>query len=191
MLSSDYYVTPPWAIRDFLRAWDRDTGIVTKLAKREALTLDPCAGGDKENAMSYPLVLEESGISPVTIDIREDSRATIIADYLQTDVEAKFDFIITNPPFNLAMEIIKKSLSDCVEGGFVVMLLRLNFYGAQSRAKWFTENMPELCYVHSRRLGFNPAYPNKTDSIEYMHAVWRKGHHPEFTQLRILPKGAS
>ena len=155
------------------------------------LILDPCAGGDDDYPqMSYPVVLEEwdfqHGEEVYTIDIREDSRAMLKTNYLEHTLEFKPDLIITNPPFYLALEVIEKALKDVKDYGYVVMLLRLNFFGSQKRCPWFKKHMPGMAYVHSKRLGFYPEHPRKTDSIEYMHACWQKGVRVDHTELRLI-----
>lgn len=98
-----------------------------------------------------------------------------------------YDVVLTNPPFALALEYIKKSLTVVKPGGFVVMLLRLNFFGSEDRNSFFLSgNMPQRGYVHSKRLGFTP--DGKTDSVEYCHFVWQKTGEPNHeTKLRVLP----
>lgn len=154
------------------------------------LILDPCAGGTQEKEdMSYPSALLKYTLdNPCvidTIDIRHDSCASTIGDYLKIDCAGKYDVIITNPPFSCALEIIQKALADVKDGGIVVMLLRLNFFGSQARQDWLQKNMPDYCYVHSKRMNFTG---KGTDSVEYMHAVWRKTKYgsPKFTALRII-----
>lgn len=182
----DYYVTPHWMIRDFLTAFEKDTEAVSQLAETGETILDPSAGGDAKNEMSYPAVLKEFGIHAETMDIRGDSPADIHGDYLEAKLERAPQLIITNPPFNLAMEFIEKALDDVEDGGLVVMLLRLNYFGTQKRQLFWQERMPMLTYVHSKRPGFDPARPGKTDSTEYMHAVWQKGTYPYLTNLRVI-----
>lgn len=149
--------------------------------------LDPCAGGDKEHGMSYPIAIDniiapEFGID--TLDIREDSLARIKGDYLNYECKNIYDIIITNPPFNVAMEIIKKALDDVSDYGYVVMLQRLNFMASKGRYKFFQQYMPEYIFIHSKRISF---LDNKaTDSIEYAHFVWRKGHCPNFSKSIVL-----
>lgn len=189
---SDYYITPLWAVRQFLKAYEDVTGYMSYLQDQSyedgpVIILDPCAGGDEKHPMSYPTVLREDWeIDPITIDARPNSRAEIIADYLETDVIEKFDLIITNPPFIIIEDIIEKALSDCKDGGHVVMLARLNYFGAQKRAVGFQENMPKYVFVHSKRMGFDPENPSDTDSVEYAHFVWIKGEQPDFTELRVI-----
>lgn len=152
-----------------------------------AAWLDPAAGGDATHPMAYPTVIREE-FDPIvldTMDIREDSGAFTKGDYLKTEVAKGFyDIIITNPPFGLAEEFIRKALEDVGDGGHVVMLLRLNFFGSKSRQPFFDEFMPKWAYVHRKRMGFTE--DGKTDSIEYMHAVWKKGENPKHTKLRII-----
>ncbi len=134
--------------------------------------------------MTYPAIIKEKlGIEVDTFDIREDSLAAIKGDYL-TNTMPGYDVIITNPPFYLALEIIKKALSEVNDNGYIVMLLRLNFFGSNARFDFFKEHLPTWCFVHHRRFSFTD--DGKTDSIEYMHAVWEKNHIPEFTKLKVI-----
>lgn len=175
---ADYYVTPVNEIKNFLDNFTKDEGI--NLSTMEIL--DPCAGGDLENNMSYPEALDN--IKVVTVDIREDSLASCIGDYRELTLFNKFDIIITNPPFNIALEIIQKALYDVKDGGYVIMLLRLNYFGSKSRYDFWKNNMPKYAYIHHKRMSFNKE--GGTDSIEYMHCVWKKGDNPEFTKLKII-----
>src|SRR6185436_12119156 len=92
------------------------------------------------------------------------------------------NIIITNPPFNLAQEIIEKALADVADDGLVIMLLRLNFFGSKGRAEFWKKHMPIKTFVHSQRMKFTNT--GGTDSIEYMHCVWLKGYNPEFVKLK-------
>lgn len=180
---SDYYVTPVEKIVEFLDAFT----VVEPSAFKDGWVLDPCAGGDEYNPPSYPVALREREIKELhTIDIRDDSFADEIGDYLSIEVTEKPKVIITNPPFNLAEPIIEKALTEVADDGFVIMLLRLNFYGGQKRYNgfWQRVGLPKYTFVHHRRMSFTP--DGKTDSIEYAHFVWQKGYRPEFTQLTVI-----
>jgi hypothetical protein len=208
-ISLDYYVTPLQSIRDFVKA-AREDGLLNDTTLS---VLDPCAGGDKGalftdgtqadsagNPMSYPTVLAEFGFKNIaTLDIRLDSLATMKGDYLamKETCRDKYDIIITNPPFNIALDIIKHALSQVKprneqvsiysvggQGGLVIMLQRLNFLGSQERSAWFKENMPAYIYVHSKRMRFRNTM--STDSIEYAHYVWLKDYHPQSAKLRVI-----
>lgn len=181
---ADYYVTPIKNINDFIVNFEKDYGSLG------SVLLDPCAGGDSINPMSYPTALQQNGYTSIdTLDLRSDSLAGIVgADYLTTDITNimanRPDCIITNPPFNMAIEIIQKALNDVDVGGYVVMLLRLNFFGSKGRKPFWTHNLPMCCYVHSERMRF--LNTGGTDSIEYMHCVWKKGTSFNSTELRII-----
>jgi hypothetical protein len=165
----DYYVTPIPEIVKFLDAWERSS--YPHILKEKKI-LDPCAGGDRIASMSYPSALERRGLTCDTVDIRQDSRAEIKQDYLKLSCKDVYDIIITNPPFYAISEIISKALTDVRPGGFVVMLLRLNYFGSQRRKEWWWFNRPSWIFIHSKRMSFTR--DGKTDSIEYMHCVWTK-----------------
>lgn len=232
----DHYITPRWAIREFLREWDADSGIPSMLARNPAaMVLDPCAGGstpehmiqllkaedairiqhqaqkikdrkpftpkhwDRINnhyweRMPYEEVLREWGIRPVTMDIREEAPLVDIhGDFLAPGIlnDGTYDLIISNPPFTLIYPFITRALQLLRPNGYLVYLLRLNYFGTQKRSEWFKDLMPGATYVHARRMSFDPI-TRSTDSVEYVHAVWRKpinGLHPKFTEMRIIPYG--
>lgn len=180
---ADYYITPVQTIQQFLRAFNE----VENVFQNEDITiLDPCAGGDIKNPMSYPEALVREGIDSrniSTVDIREDSLAEVKGDFLTLD-QGEFDVIISNPPFKSALEFIERSLQQTVEDGFVIMLLRLNFFETKTRKPFFDRHMPKYAFVHHARMSFTE--DGKTDSVAYMHCVWQKGHYPDYTELRII-----
>lgn len=180
--ASDYYVTPMPPIRDFLKAM-----VELGLGFLSGRILDPCAGGDPGHQMSYPLVLIEQGVDPddlSTIDIRQDSRAGLKQDYLECTALPSPHLIITNPPFMLAQEIILKAFQDVEPGGWVAMLLRLNFLGGQKRFVFWRRHPAKYIFVHHKRMSFTD--DRKTDSIEYAHFVWNQQSSEEPTKLWIL-----
>jgi hypothetical protein len=147
------------------------------------MILDPCAGGDENTLMSYPEAIKPYNGKIDTIDIREDSRAAIIADYILTDCKNKYDLIMTNPPYSLSLEIIKKAIDDVKMGGVVVMLEKLNFFGSKERKPFWDKFMPQYCFIHHKRMSFTG---KGTDSIEYCHMVWKKGLSPEYTLFKVI-----
>lgn len=181
---ADYYVTPPSDIQTFLDAFlaNHENIDLSKLA-----ILNPCAWGNPpDTPMSYPYVLETYHPKVlITNDIRKDSPAQYHEDFLSMPPPAipKYDIVITNPPFNLALDIIKKSLEFTVDWGYVIMLLRLNFFGSKNRKRFFEDTLPIETYVHHKRISFAKG---ATDSIEYMHCVWKKGINPPYTKLYVI-----
>ena len=183
---SDYYITPQYAIRDFLKEF-----IKCENLKIDTRFLDPCAGGDDENEMSYPKVLNEFGYTDIeTLDIRDDSKAEWKGDYTKSNIsdDKKYQIIITNPPFNGSIDIIKKALQHVEEYGFVIMLQRLNFMGGTTYKKdfWDEVGLPKYIFVHRKRMSF--LKNGQTDSIEYAHYVWQKIPLTklEFSRIKII-----
>lgn len=204
--AADYYVTPQKEIKLFLSHFLEDENIDRP---DRLYWLDPCAGGLKtddidiftnpENEMSYPAVIEkEFGSAVSTWDIREDSLAECKKDYLTNSIQDDMhDIIITNPPFYIAEKILEKALNDVQEGGYVILLLRLNFFGSQLRKPLFEKWMPKRCYVHHKRMNFITKKMNQDralqglpkltgDSIEYAHFVWQKGYKTEECLTKVI-----
>lgn len=194
---ADYYVTPKEEVEIFLEAFSDKAN----LQMAHYNYLDPCCGGDKDNGATYVEVLREKypEAEVCGIDIREDSKADVIMDYLSCEKENMDDhhIIISNPPFYLAEDFIRKSLELIDYGGYVVMLLRLNFFGSKQRKKLFEEFMPKYCFIHHKRINFIPqsmkdemkANGEKVpsgDSIEYAHFVWEKGGNNDFCKTYVI-----
>jgi hypothetical protein len=94
-------------------------------------------------------------------EIREDK------DYFDSRVMS--DLIITNPPFNIALDFLQKSLK---ESKTVVYLLRLNFLGSQKRKEFWQSNPPTHLFTLAKR----PSFTGKgTDATEYAWFVWDGG----------------
>lgn len=188
---SDFYITPQEPIKQFMTKFLEIENFI-----KDILILDPCAGGNDKYDMPYPSVLNKLGFHYIkTNDERINSRAFYSDDYLKEFKLKGFDLIISNPPFNLALEFISKALEDVSSNGFIVFLLRLNFFGSEKRKEFFKENMPKYCFIHSKRISFFPEDINidgkiykkgSTDSIEYAHFVWQKGHKTEFTKTYLI-----
>lgn len=176
--ADDYYVTPHWLIEDFLAAFSENCRFNFD-EQAYPLILDPSAGGCNKYEMSYPTVLEKHGFTVESWDIREDSRANLKGVNFLNVTSAllpKYDMLITNPPFNVAQEFTEHALEMVKEGGLVIMLQRLNWLGSQKRKPMWQKLPLAAVYVHSKRPGFDPQKPSKTDSTEYAHFVFCKGY---------------
>jgi len=144
---SDFYPTPNWCFETLPINFNN-----------YKTALEPCKGDGR--IVSF---LENKDITVDWCEIREG------LDFLEPDFDfGLYDLILTNPPFSLALEFIKKSLeiSDTV-----ILLLRLNFLGAQCRKEFWQNNEPDTLYILSKR----PSFTGKgTDSTEYAWFVWDK-----------------
>ena len=182
---ADYYKTPIKDIELFLHELNN----TIQLPWNSCKIIDPCAGGRTEphESMSYPEAIKNvfGDCNINCIDIREDSLAETKNNYLELDVKSfKPYIVITNPPFNQALPIIQKALDDVEDGGYVIMLLRLNFLETKARKEFFDNYMPQYIYVHHQRMSFIEG--KGTDSVAYAHYVWQKGNYPEFSMIKVI-----
>lgn len=146
----DFYPTPSTVTRAFLNAAGHRLP--------DGVWCEPCVGDGAIIDACADYHYHRSGISPtwVTFDIREvathelsDHHETL--DFLTLDLPPdSFDVIITNPPFFIAEEIIRKALSCATH---VAMLLPLAFTESRRREAFHAE-FPCDKYEMSRRASF-------------------------------------
>jgi hypothetical protein len=91
------------------------------------------------------------------------------------------DVVISNPPFGLAAQFIEHAFN--LTQRYVVMLLRVNYWGSEERHAFMSTNPPDT-YVLPNRAGFTA--DGKTDSIEYGWFVWDKTVKRECGKIRVL-----
>lgn len=147
-VENDNYPTPRWSIRRLLEGL-ADAGV--QLPRGE--WLEPCAGDGR-------IVEVVNSVIPVRnwslVEIRDTAAqlraiapgavVTAPKDYLK-DLVGRVDVAITNPPFVIAEDVIKKALT---EADWVVMLLRMNFLGSDGRANWLRNEMPDIYTLPDR-----------------------------------------
>lgn len=141
--------------------------------------LEPCAGEGaivrmlNSNFMIYKNDIDTKFDNPYHIDAGKQWHP----DWINVKT------VITNPPFNIALNVIQNALNNVEVGSEVIMLLRLNFLGSQERKPFFNENPPKEIFVLSKRPKF---YNGKTDSIEYAWFVWQKGYNEKMCYVEVL-----
>lgn len=151
----DFYPTPPEctiALLNFLKEYN------TKPYK-----VWECACGEGH----ITKVLKEKGIKVVSTDIITGT------DFLATDLpENDIDWIITNPPFNLAEEFIKhahalrkKSDNDL----YFAFLLKSQFWHSKKRYQLFEETNPSFVLP----LTWRPNFTGQGSSLlDMLWTVW-------------------
>jgi hypothetical protein len=83
-----------------------------------------------------------------------------------------FDLIVSNPPYFIAEEIIRKAWTMLNPGGSIVMLLRLSFMAGIKRYNGlWKEIWPHMVAVCSRRPSF---YGGGTNGTDYGVFYWEK-----------------
>ena len=165
--------------------------------------LEPCAG---DGEIIRTINNRRSDIQWSACELREEMRPylrplahekLIMGDLLERRLEdfggQHFDVAITNPPFNIAMPVLKK----CMElSKMTILLLRLNFWGSDERQP-FMEQFPPDCYVLPNRPMFSINKKGKpgTDSPEYAWMIWEspeyyegRSRHGDIRVLKRTPK---
>lgn len=129
--------------------------------------LEPCNG---EGAISKELV--NRGYKVITNDLDKSNEADTHFDLavpLNWMLIEDVDFIVTNPPFNLASEIISLAHQKAKRG--VIALLRLSFIEpCLNRSEFLTVNPPSQMIV-TPRISFTG---KGTDNITTAWFIWLK-----------------
>lgn len=105
---------------------------------------------------------------------------TEIIDFLQFNEKWRGD-IITNPPFQFAINFMKKGLEVIEEGNKLALFLPVRYLTGKARGKVFVEHPPKSVHVSSCTVSLkcarNGDFGLKTTSgaSEYMWVVWQKG----------------
>lgn len=178
----DFYPTPSWAVHRLLEVLPLPGG----------KWFEPCAG---DGAIIRAVQEVRKDISWLANEIQPEMKKELEKiqgvnlvtsdDFLKmpTILHSDCKVIITNPPFNFALECIQQSQKLQVD--YVVFLLRLNFLATKRRAKFMSENTPDV-YVLSQRPTFT--FNRERDSIDYAWFVWGPDHHPHRPgKLVIIP----
>lgn len=139
----DTYETPSWCVDMLLK-------IIP--IREDWKYLEPCrASGRIWNRMP---------IGSAWGEIREG------VDYLKTDYP-HVDCVITNPPFNLAVDFVEKAHKDA---DVSIMLMRLGFMGAIKRFEFWKEHKPTAIITMSKRPSFTE--DGHTDGTDYCWYVF-------------------
>lgn len=135
--------------------------------------LEPCAGMGHIRD-----VLVSNGYNVTATDLIYRG----VDDIKQEDVFNIKEFngdIITNPPYKIALPILKHCLDIIPTGNKVVMFLKVLFLDGKERKKFFEENPPKVIYVASGRLNCakNGDFDKYTSSaVAYAWFVFEKGY---------------
>lgn len=143
----DFYPTPEYAFKNLL-----------PMLPHESTYWEPACGDGR-------LVrwMNESGYKCAGTDL------ALGDDFLRDD--AKRDFIITNPPFSLALQFCEHALAHSSE---FLFLLPLNFLGSIKRRDWLSRHEPNAIFVIVPRpsFGLNKHGKKGTDANEYGWFYW-------------------
>lgn len=165
-VGKDYYATEPKAT-ELLLAEEAFSKKVWEPA---------CGGGHMAK------VLIEHGYDVRCTDITEREMGNVPydgnLDFLEYSGKFSGD-IVTNPPYKIALDFIKKAINVIKTGHKVAMFLKLQFLEGKSRKKFFSEHPPQTVYVSSSRLicaGNGDFEKYKSSVVAYAWFVWQKGY---------------
>lgn len=141
------------------------------LEKFDSNILEPCCG---EGYMSE--VLKSAGYNVTSSDLIDRGYGEVksLFDYEHFDGD-----VITNPPYKLALDCVKKSLDLVDDGHKVAMFLKIQFLESKTRKEFFEQCPPKVVYVASGRLScakngdFSRCAGN---AMSYAWFIWEKGY---------------
>ena len=181
----DFYETPKGLCKASLRRFVLDETNLDRYAPFMSV-LDPgCGSGVWESAL-YEMynvsVLDQLSLDGIDMQEKESNlcyTGWFVGDFLDFNISDKYDLVMGNPPYSLAEEFVRHSMSLIDDGGYVFFLLRLAFLESKKRHfGLFTEFQPKRVYVLSRRPSFFSSGNDgkkTTDALAYAMFLWQKG----------------
>ncbi len=174
--SLDFFPTPPWATRAFIRH--------VLDSSPSATAWDPaCGAGD----MALPLAEYFSSVT--ASDVHDYGWGHTVRDFLLFDADPPdADWIITNPPFRLGEAFALRALSLARVG--VAMLVRTAFLEGIGRYdRLFRPHPPQMVAQFVERV---PMVKGRLDqdastATSYAWLVWSRRHWGELTRFTWIP----
>jgi len=164
---NDYYATHPQAVDYLLKNFD-----IPKTTK-----IWECACG--EGHLSKRLT--ELGYNVYSTDIINRNFGEEMNFF---DFSEKLDdniLILTNPPYQLAMEFVLHALELLSENSYCIMFLKLTFLEGKKRfSELFRHHPPKTVLVFSKRMkcarnGIFKAGEDDNSAVAYCWYIWEKG----------------
>lgn len=153
---ADWYPTP-----------ENVTQVLLDRVSFEGAISEPCCGDG-----SLAKVMEDRGYHVIGTDLHD--RGYGIGHGKAFDIlkmkELPAPNVVTNPPFNIAAEIIDHVMS--LQPDKMALLLKASFWHAKSRQKLFEKYRPSRIYALTWRPDFLHL---KRPTMEVMWCVWEKG----------------
>lgn len=177
----DFYPTPDWAMEALLEESRFRLPIGSSVT-----ILEPCSG---DHALTKVLRKHRPESMIYTNDLDTAKPAEFHFDVAQPESWVKLpivDWVVTNPPFDLAMKILKNALLHAKLG--VAFLLRLSFLEPVAERAEFLHLQPPNGLQILPRISFTG--DGKTDSVTAAWLVWDKFNKEQWHSV-VLPKNES
>ncbi|KPH80737.1 hypothetical protein AE618_12235 [Bosea vaviloviae] len=168
--SLDFFPTPPWATRAFVRHVAPELGIL-----RTDIVWEPACG---EGHMAKPL--RETFRTVLASDIHPYGYGRV-ADFLamqSVDAQNVADLIATNPPFNQAVAFARQALRFAYRG--VALLVRTQWLHTIERYELFREFPPFVIAYYVERVPMHRGRwePEGSTATDYCWVCWKHGAEP-------------
>jgi hypothetical protein len=163
-IEADFYPTPISVIQTFLSHFKIKDGTI----------LEPCAGNG-----NFIKAIREFGYDNYIVanELRQEEKLRLYNsganeihtyNFLENKISEYPKTIITNPPYSLAEEFIKKC-KEQFPNAEIIMLLRLAFLESKKRYEFWQQYPVNKLYILSQR----PSFTGKgTDATAYAWFVW-------------------
>jgi hypothetical protein len=164
--SLDYFPTPPWATRALCEWIEKHVGTL-----KDQTCWEPACG---EGHMARPLS-EYFRLTEMS-DVHPYGYAEVIDFLFPYPNTAPADWVITNPPFRLAEQFIRRGLDVSTQG--VAMLVRTAFLEGVGRySSLFSPFPPSAILQFSERVPMHKGRldPEGSTATAYCWIVWLKG----------------
>ena len=165
---ADYYPTPAWATRALLH-YEKFQGVI----------VEPCCG---DGAMSE--VLRETGCRIVSSDLHDRGYGKLRDVF---SYESEVENIVTNPPFNIAEQIILHMM-PLFQRKMALFLLTAFLESVSRYNKIYAIHPPSRVHVFTKRVTLYPAsQPEKATggTTSYAWFVWER-EKPNKTELNWI-----
>lgn len=168
--SLDYFPTPPWATRAFLKEFL----LPRFIHEPEHVSVSEPACG--EGHMAH--VLREFFPTVHASDVWPYGHGAV-ADFLSEDTP-EVDWIITNPPFNRAAEFAERAMAGARPRARIgcALLLRLNWLQALERQELFRARPFYWLVIHHDRVPMHKGRwePAGTTMTPYAWVIWTRAY---------------
>lgn len=174
--SLDDFPTPPWATRALI-----EHILNNDPALKEQTCLEPACG------RGYMASALDEYFGQVQASDIHNYGYGCVNNFLLSDPDIKYDWLITNPPFNLAESFIRKGLPK-VKVGLAVLVRTMFIEGVGRHARLFSEKPPSIVAQFSERV---PIVRGRLDSSAssatgYAWLVWKTDSRDQ-TRLMWVP----
>jgi hypothetical protein len=187
----DFFPTPPWSVRAFLKVLEGfEPALASGIAWEPACGAGHMAAVLKERfgAVCASDIFAHPWLAPDHLRIaRRPGRVDFLGE-IENPPPA--DWIITNPPFQTALDFALRGLALANRG--VALLVRTSWVeGADRFERLFRPHPPTAVVQYCERVAMTRGRwePNASTATSYCWVVWVKGESGP-TQFRWIPPGS-